>query len=88
VRSAAIVLLAASDLADGRRPEAAKGLEVLAGRDHRFAAPVERVRARLADGSDLGDAAAGLREALAAQDRSADVVMVALAEVFAESTRP
>jgi len=88
VRSGAILLLAASDLADGHRAEATRGLEILAGRDHRFAAPVERVQAHLADASDVGEAAAGLRDALAAQDRSADVVTVALAEAFAQSTRP
>jgi hypothetical protein len=88
VRSAAVLLLATDDLAAGRRPEAVAGLEMLAGRDHRFAEPVQRVRALLADGGEPGDAVAGLRAALAAQDRSADPVTIPLLEAFAESVRP
>ena len=88
VRSAAVLLLAVDDLAAGRRPEAVAGLDVLAGRDHRFAEPVQRVRALLEDGGDPGAAAAALRAALAAQDRSADLVTIPLVEAFAESARP
>lgn len=88
VRSAAVLLLATDDLAAARRPEAVAGLEMLAGRDHRFAEPVQRVRALLADGGEPGDTVAGLRAALAAQDRSADPVTIPLVEAFAESVRP
>jgi hypothetical protein len=86
-RAAATMLLALHELASGRTEEAVAAFEVLAGRNHRFAEPVGRVRTVIAEGGEPGDAVAGLGSALAAQDRSADAVTAALADAFAEGLR-
>ena len=79
VRSAAILLLAVSDFAGGRRAEALARLDALAGHDHRFAEPVAHLRKGMT--GDGGDGpVARLGAALAAEDRSLDFVTAPLVE--------
>lgn len=84
VRSAAILLLAVSDFAGGRRAEALARLDALAGHDHRFAEPVAHLRKALA-GDAKEDPVAPFKAALAAEDRSLDFVTAPLVESLRES---
>jgi hypothetical protein len=85
VRSAAIVLSAAADLADGRRNVALARLDALAGHDLRFRTPVARLSPSLVTGGDASDAVAPLRAALAAEDRAWDFVTTPVVEILAEA---
>jgi thioredoxin-like negative regulator of GroEL len=85
VRSAAIVLSAAADLADGRRNVALARLDAVAGHDLRFRTPVARLSPSLVTGGDASDAVAPLRAALAAEDRAWDFVTTPVVEILAEA---
>jgi hypothetical protein len=74
VRSSAVLLLTAGDLAAGERDGAIAHLRALAGHDHRFAEPVDHLVAALGAGHDLGSAVGEIRAAVASQDRSADTL--------------
>jgi hypothetical protein len=87
VRSTAVLLLAAGDLAAGRRGDAIAQMRALAGHDYRFAEPVAHLAASLVAGGDPGDAIGELRGAVASQDRSADAVTAPLLEALSESAR-
>ena len=84
VRSAAILLLAASDFAAGHRAEAQARLDALAGHDHRFAEPVAHLRTAPA-GDAKDDPVAPLEATLAAEDRSLDFVTAPLVQSLRES---
>jgi hypothetical protein len=67
VRSSAVLLLTAGDLAAGERDGAIARLRALAGHDHRFAEPVDHLVAALGAGHDLGSAVGEIRAAVAGQ---------------------
>jgi len=85
VRSSAIVLRAAVDLADGRRDVAMLRLAALAGHDVRFAAPLTRLEPALVAGVGSSDAVEPLAAALAAEDRAADTITTEVVAILAES---
>jgi len=89
VHAAAVLLLAACDAADGRRDDAAARLGVLAGHDPRLAEVLGKMSAALRSGEDRVAAARSTVDALAAQDRSADLLSAAVADALggASATR-
>jgi tetratricopeptide (TPR) repeat protein len=82
VHAAAVLLLAACDAADGRRDDAAARLGVLAGHDPRLAEVLGKMSAALRSGEDRVAAARSTVDALAAQDRSADLLSAAVADAL------
>lgn len=87
VTSTAALLLAAGDLAAGRRADAIAKLQALAGHDYRFAEPVDHLAASLEAGRDPGDAIGEIRAVVASQDRSADAVTTPLLDAVSGSAR-
>lgn len=86
VRSAATLLLVASDLAQGQPRDASEKLRTLAGHDQRFASAAVAIAAAPTPG---GAAAAWhrLHTVLAAEDRSAELVTGPLFEILHDATQ-
>jgi hypothetical protein len=74
VRSSAILLLAAGDLAEGRRDAALRRLRILGGHDRRFEDGVAMLARAIADGRDPAEGVQTIEHVLASEDRSAVVV--------------
>jgi hypothetical protein len=85
VRSGALVLRSAADLAEGRTEAALARLTALGGHDRRFAGAVARLTADLAAGADTAGDATAVATALREQDRASDHVAAALADVLADA---
>jgi hypothetical protein len=83
VRSGALVLRSAADLAEGRTEAALGRLTALGGHDRRFAAPAARLAASLATGVDTAADATAFAATLREQDRAKDHVAAALGEILA-----
>ncbi len=88
VRSAATLLLAASDLAQGTRADASAKLEVLAGHDPRFADSLTPLKAAVGTGSDCRNAVGQLKATLTSEDHSADFISQALFDILSATVRP
>src|SRR5262249_10307990 len=83
VRSAALLLQSAADIADGRRETALARLDALSGHDVRFAAPIASFASALAtDGATDAAAVAALTTTLVTLDRSREPVVDALGEIL------
>ena len=82
VRSSATLLLAAGDLAEGRRDAAIRRLRMLAGHDRRFQGGVETLERDIADGRDPAEGLRTIENALASEDRSAIVVTRAVTGIL------
>jgi len=85
VRSAATLLLVAADMSAGH--PVAPRLDVLAGHDRRFAAPVLRVEHVVARASDARGALSELIAVLDSQDRSQAVVTSPLLAILMEAAQ-
>jgi hypothetical protein len=85
VRSAALVLESAADLAEGRSDLALARLEALGGHDVRFAEPIARVVSAFTGGTALRDAATDVMAALHALDRSREPMTTALVEILLDA---
>jgi len=88
VRSAALMLGVAGNLAKGRHDAAERRLAALGGHDRCFLGAVERTKGEMGAGRQPAEGLRMLEEALASEDRSADFVTRSVVEVLREAARP
>lgn len=88
VRSAARMLLAAGDLAQGRRDTAVQRLDALSGHDLRFQAGVEKTKSEIGAVRTPVEGLRMLEAGLTSEDRSADAVTRSAVGVLREAARP
>ncbi|HUI24462.1 MAG TPA: hypothetical protein VL403_00145 [Candidatus Kryptonia bacterium] len=87
VRSGAIVLQVAADLAQHQRTAVHAALTALAGHDSRFTAAVAQFESALAADRDIGPAIAAFELALANEDRSLDRETTLIFQILTEAAR-